>query len=79
MPAHLSERCGGPAERLAALDSLDYFVTGSMAAQWVAACAPARLATIYVRDIDEAAKALTCARRERARTSPSPAATTAGL
>lgn len=46
------------ARRLASLDQLDYVVTGSMAAERVAAYAPARLATIYVRDIDEAAEAL---------------------
>jgi len=37
-------------DRLASLPDLDYVVTGSLAAERVAAYAPARLATIYVRD-----------------------------
>lgn len=45
-------------DRLAALSDLDYVVTGSLAAERVAAYAPARLATLYVRDIQEVAKAL---------------------
>lgn len=44
-------------ERLAITD-LDYVVTGSLAAARVAAYAPARLATVYVRDLPLAAEAL---------------------
>jgi hypothetical protein len=43
---------------LAAVDDLDYVATGSLAAERVAAYAPARLATLYVRDIREAASRL---------------------
>lgn len=45
-------------DRLASLPDLDYVVTGSLAAERVAAYAPARLATIYVRDPSAAAEAL---------------------
>ena len=45
-------------DRLVAAGDLDYVVTGSLAAQRVAAYAPARLATLYVRDLPTAAKAL---------------------
>lgn len=45
-------------DRLAGLPDLDYVVTGSLAAERVAAYAPARLATVYVRDIEEAAQVL---------------------
>jgi hypothetical protein len=45
-------------ERLASLPDLDYVVTGSLAAKRVAAYAPARLATLYVRDLRAAAEAL---------------------
>ena len=45
-------------DRLAAADDLDYVVTGSLAAERVAAYAPARLATVYVRDLSSAAEAL---------------------
>jgi hypothetical protein len=45
-------------KHLAAIDDLDYVVTGSLAAERVAAYAPARLATLYVRDIREAASRL---------------------
>lgn len=45
-------------DRLAGLSDLDYVVTGSLAAERVAAYAPARLATLYVRDIPGAAQAL---------------------
>jgi hypothetical protein len=44
--------------RLASLPDLDYVVTGSLAADRVAAYAPARLATLYVRDLPAAAEAL---------------------
>ena len=50
-------------ERLAASD-LDYVVTGSLAAERVAAYAPARLATVYVRDLPGAAGALGLRRTE---------------
>ena len=50
-------------ERLAASD-LDYVVTGSLAAERVAAYAPARLATVYVRDLPGAADALRLRRTE---------------
>jgi hypothetical protein len=43
---------------LAAADDLEYVVTGSLAAERVAAYAPARLATLYVRDIRDAASRL---------------------
>ncbi len=46
------------AERLAQLPDLDYVVTGSLAAERVAAYAPARLATLYVRDLAAAADIL---------------------
>ncbi len=45
-------------DRLASLPDLDYVVTGSLAAERVAAYAPARLATIYVRDPRAAVEAL---------------------
>jgi hypothetical protein len=45
-------------DRLASLPDLDYVVTGSLAAERVAAYAPARLATLYVRDLPAAAEAL---------------------
>jgi hypothetical protein len=45
-------------ERLGGTDGLDYVVTGSLAAERVAAYAPARLATLYVRDIAQAADLL---------------------
>lgn len=45
-------------ERLAGLPDLEYVVTGSLAAARVAAYAPARLATLYVRDLDASADAL---------------------
>ncbi len=38
-------------ERLGALPDLDYVVTGSLAAERIAAYAPARLAALYVRDL----------------------------
>jgi hypothetical protein len=44
-------------ERLTGSD-LDYVVTGSLAAERVAAYAPARLATVYVRDLASAGDAL---------------------
>lgn len=45
-------------DQLASLPDLDYVVTGSLAAERVAAYAPARLATLYVRDLRAAAEAL---------------------
>ena len=45
-------------DRLASLPELDYVVTGSLAAERVAAHAPVRLATLYVRDPSAAAEAL---------------------
>lgn len=45
-------------DRLASLPDLDYVVTGSLAAERVAAYAAARLATIYVRDPRAAVEAL---------------------
>jgi len=45
-------------DRLAFADDLEYVVTGSLAAERVAAYAPARLATVYVRDIGGVADAL---------------------
>lgn len=45
-------------QRLAESPDLDYVVTGTLAAARLAAYAPARLATLYVREIDEAADAL---------------------
>jgi len=45
-------------DRLAQLPDLDYVVTGSLAAARVAAYAPARLATLYVRDLKAAAETL---------------------
>lgn len=44
--------------RLSALDDLDYVVTGSLGAERIAPYAPTRLATVYVREIAEAAEAL---------------------
>jgi hypothetical protein len=41
-----------------ATSDLDYVVTGSLAAERVAAYAPARLATVYVRDLPGAAREL---------------------
>lgn len=48
---------GALTERLAASE-LDYVVTGTLAAERVAAYAPARLATVYVRDLSNAAEVL---------------------
>lgn len=45
-------------DRLQQTSGMEYVVTGSLAAERVAAYAPARLATIYVRDIAEAAESL---------------------
>jgi len=45
-------------ERLAQLPDLDYVVTGSLVGGRVAAYAPARLGTLYVRDLKQAAEAL---------------------
>jgi len=45
-------------DRLIDQAQLDYVVTGSLAAERVAAHAPARLATLYVRDIPDAVEAL---------------------
>lgn len=45
-------------ERLAQMPELQYVVTGSLAGGRVAAYAPARLATLYVRDLRTAAEAL---------------------
>lgn len=45
-------------DRLVALEDLEYVVTGSLAAERVAAYAPPRLATIYVRDFARATDAL---------------------
>jgi hypothetical protein len=45
-------------DRLATRQGLDYVVTGSLAAERVAAYAPARMATIYVRDLARASDAL---------------------
>jgi hypothetical protein len=45
-------------ERLAQMPELQYVVTGSLARGRVAAYAPARLATLYVRDLRTAAEAL---------------------
>jgi hypothetical protein len=45
-------------DRLADRPELDYVLTGSLAAERVAAYAPARLATLYVRDIADAAELL---------------------
>jgi len=50
--------------RLSALPELDYVVTGSLAAERVAAYAPARLATVYVRNLPEAVAALDLRRTE---------------
>jgi len=44
--------------RLRAVEDLDYVVTGSLGAEHLAAYAPARLATIYVKDIAQAVDAL---------------------
>jgi len=49
---------GALTERLASQPDLGYVVTGSLAAQRVAAYAPARLATLYVRDLADASDAL---------------------
>lgn len=51
-------------ERLAELSDLDYVVTGSLAAGRVAAYAPARLASLYVRDINAAAETMGLRRAE---------------
>lgn len=51
-------------DRLAATEDLEYVVTGSLAAERVAAYAPARLATVYVRDLPAAAAALGLRRTE---------------
>jgi len=45
-------------DRLAGRSELDYVVTGSLAAERVAAYAPARLATLYVQNISPAAEML---------------------
>lgn len=45
-------------DRLAQVPDLDYVVTGSLAAARVAAYAPARLGTLYVRDLKTAAETL---------------------
>lgn len=45
-------------DRLASRPQLDYVLTGSLAAERVAAYAPARLATLYVRDIAAASELL---------------------
>lgn len=45
-------------DRLADRPELDYVLTGSLAAERVAAYAPARLATLYVRDISAATELL---------------------
>lgn len=52
------------AERLSALPDLAYVVTGTLAAERVAAYAPARLATLYVRDLSATAQALDLRRTE---------------
>jgi hypothetical protein len=49
---------GALTDRLRELPDLDYVLTGSLAAESVAAYAPARLGTLYVRDTDDAAQAL---------------------
>jgi len=51
-------------ERLAELPELDYVVTGSLAAGRVAAYAPARLASLYVRDLTATADMLGLRRAE---------------
>lgn len=51
-------------ERLASLPAGDYVVTGSLAAERVAAYAPARLATLYVRDLPKVVDALGLRRTE---------------
>ena len=51
-------------DRLAVTEDLEYVVTGSLAAERVAAYAPARLATVYVRDLPAAAAALGLRRTE---------------
>lgn len=51
-------------DRLARLGDLDYVVTGTLAAERVAAYAPARLATLYVRDLAAAAAVLELRRTE---------------
>jgi hypothetical protein len=45
-------------DRLTVAEELDYVLTGSLAAERIAAYAPARLAMLYVRDIAAAAKLL---------------------
>lgn len=45
-------------QRLAEVPDVDYVVTGTLAAARLAAYAPPRLATLYVREIDAAAEAL---------------------
>ncbi len=55
------------AARLACAADVDYVVTGSLAAARTVAYAPARLATIYVKDTFVAAEASgSCARRRPA-------------
>jgi hypothetical protein len=51
-------------DRLSAMPDLDYVVTGSLAAESVAAYAPARLATLYVRNLPAATEALGLRRTE---------------
>ena len=51
-------------DRLSAASDLDYVVTGSLAAERVAAYAPARLATLYVRNLSAAVQALDLRRTE---------------
>lgn len=51
-------------DRLAQLPTLEYVVTGSLAAERFAAYAPARLAMVYVRDIAVAAELLQLRRTE---------------
>jgi hypothetical protein len=55
---------GALTDRLSTMPELDYVVTGSLAAERVAAYAPARLATVYVRDLAVAADALALRRTE---------------
>lgn len=49
---------GALTERLAKLPEFDYVVTGSLAAERIAAYAPAHLAMLYVRGIPEATDVL---------------------
>jgi hypothetical protein len=51
-------------DRLSAMSDFDYVVTGSLAAERVAAYAPARLATLYVRNLPAATEALGLRRTE---------------